>query len=91
MTRKATTRTKKTDDDGDGSVVRKPGAVKCIVKGCQNYSDAGTMVGTLCAPCDRMLRTGTVHHQGPTFIHDMKRKYLRLQDAAAVVARAISR
>lgn len=70
-------------------VRRAPGAFKCLVKGCQNYSDAGHMVGPLCAPCDHMLRSGTVVKNGLTFIHDMKRRYLIVQEAAVVITRAI--
>ena len=46
---------------------------KCLVKGCGNYSDGGTFIGDLCAPCHRMITTGVVHHANPTFIGDLFR------------------
>ncbi len=33
-------------------------AVKCIVKGCDNDSDHGHMVGNLCGPCHDFLVNG---------------------------------
>lgn len=32
--------------------------MKCIVKGCTNYTHEGRFVGDLCAPCHTMLVTG---------------------------------
>jgi hypothetical protein len=54
---------------------------KCIVKGCQNYSDGGQMIGMLCMPCYEMLVTGNVHHANPTFIGDMKRKLIGMKES----------
>lgn len=49
-------------------------AVKCIVHGCQNHSDAGRFVDELCAPCYHMITTGKVHPNNGTFIGDMARQ-----------------
>lgn len=43
---------------------------KCLVFGCQNYTDQGLFIGPLCTPCYRMLTTGKIG-AGATFIHKM--------------------
>lgn len=44
---------------------------KCLVKGCPNHKGEGRFIGDLCAPCHRMLQTGTIG-SGQTFIHRMR-------------------
>lgn len=43
---------------------------RCIVKGCPNHKGEGLFMGDLCAPCHRMLTTGSIS-PGQTFIHQM--------------------
>jgi hypothetical protein len=51
---------------------------KCLVRGCENYSDAGEMKGPLCSPCDRMLRNGTCGGHGLNWVAKMERKFTRV-------------
>jgi hypothetical protein len=44
--------------------------IKCLVKGCKNYTDQGSFIGHLCSPCYNMLTTGKIGH-GETFIHQL--------------------
>lgn len=47
---------------------------KCLVRGCENYSDAGTFVGDLCFPCHEMITTGQIHPTNITFIGVLSRE-----------------
>ena len=46
---------------------------ECLVHECPNCSDAGTMIGDLCAPCHEMLTRGKIPIIGTTFLHKMKK------------------
>ncbi len=48
---------------------------KCIVHDCENWSDQGNFVGSLCDPCYELIRTGKLNH-GKTFLH----RALQIQD-----------
>lgn len=42
--------------------------MKCIVKGCTNYTHEGTFVGNLCKPCHTMLTTGKLNPYNAWFV-----------------------
>lgn len=44
------------------SLVPLKGRVRCVVMYCENYSDQGTFIGTLCAPCFDFVSAGTGYH-----------------------------
>ncbi len=48
------------------------GKFKCLVNGCENYSNQSQMIGDLCAPCHHMLTKGKIISPGNTFIHKMR-------------------
>jgi hypothetical protein len=54
--------------------------ITCLVKGCSNHSDAGRMIGALCSPCDRMLRTG-IPNVGYDWVTELNRKNESLRAA----------
>lgn len=46
--------------------------ISCLVLGCVNRSDQGLMAGSLCAPCDYMLRSGKPRF-GSDWVSDLAR------------------
>ena len=47
---------------------------KCLIKGCENHSDAGMFMGDLCMPCYEMLVTGHIHPSNCTFIGELNKE-----------------
>lgn len=61
---------------------------KCLVLGCENRSDAGTMIGPLCAPCHDMLVTGKPN-KGNDWVSNLKRERDDLHDAMGSIIRTV--
>lgn len=53
---------------------------QCIVMGCENNSDAGTMLGPLCTSCHHMLRSASPR-RGNDWVSKLARKNTELRDA----------
>lgn len=45
--------------------------MKCVVKGCTNYSHEGVFVGLICGPCHQMLVTGKYNPSNAWFIQEI--------------------
>lgn len=45
--------------------------MKCIVYGCCNQDHEGEFVGSMCAPCYKMITEGKPEQPSNNFIHEM--------------------
>jgi hypothetical protein len=61
-------------------------AIKCLVSGCENYSNQGIFIGELCSPYHEMLKTGEVHSKNITFIGYLKRDQNLLKAIASLAS-----